>query len=53
MEYPMKRKQFHMSQEDETILKDLAQNKGLSGAKIVREAVRSMPQRACKKKNLY
>lgn len=38
MEYRMKRKQFHMTNEDEKILKELAQNKGMSEAEIVRES---------------
>ncbi|MFD2759920.1 ribbon-helix-helix protein, CopG family [Lentibacillus juripiscarius] len=40
MENPMKRKQFHVTKEDEKVLKDLAQSKGLSETEIVREAVR-------------
>lgn len=36
----MKRKQFHMTIEDEKFLKELARSKGLSEAEIVREAVR-------------
>ncbi|MBP1969344.1 hypothetical protein J2Z83_001448 [Virgibacillus natechei] len=36
---PMKRKQFHMSKEDDKLLKDLAQSKGMSEAEVVREAV--------------
>jgi len=40
MENQMKRKQFHITNEDEKILKDLASDKGWSEAEVVREAIR-------------
>lgn len=51
MKYSMKRKQFHMTIEDEKVLKDLAQSKGLSEAEIVREAVREYAAKNLKKRN--
>ncbi|QKY71021.1 ribbon-helix-helix protein, CopG family [Lentibacillus sp. CBA3610] len=51
MEYPMKRKQFHITEQDEKALKDLAQNKGLSEAEIVREAIREYTSNNQKKGN--
>lgn len=51
MEHPMKRKQFHMNHENEKILKDLAQSKGLSEAEIVREAVREYASNSLQKEN--
>ena len=51
MEQPMKRKQFHMTKEDEKVLKDLAQSKGLSEAEIVREAVREYAAKNLQKEN--
>jgi len=51
MERPMKRKQFHITIEDEEILKDLAKSKGLSEAEIVRESVREYASKNLKKNN--
>lgn len=51
MDHPMKRKQFHMSQVDEKVLKDLAQSKNLSEAEIVREAVREYAAKSLQKEN--
>ncbi|WP_066196107.1 MULTISPECIES: ribbon-helix-helix domain-containing protein [Gracilibacillus] len=47
----MKRKQFHMTNEDEKLLKELAQTKGLSEAEIVRESVREYAVNNLQKKN--
>lgn len=51
MERPMKRKQFHMTIEDEKTLKDLAKSYGLSEAEIVRESLREYAEKRLKKKN--
>ena len=36
----MKRKQFHITQDDERILKKMAKDKGMSEAAVVRDAIR-------------
>lgn len=51
MKHQMKRKQFHMTKEDEKVLKDLAQSKGLSEAEIVREAFREYAAKNLQRKN--
>lgn len=51
MEKPMKRKQFHLTEEDDNMLKELAQYKGTSEAEIVREAIRDYATKIRKQKN--
>ncbi|MBW8349859.1 hypothetical protein K0H71_10415 [Bacillus sp. IITD106] len=51
MEQPMKRKQFHITLEDEKVLKDLSQSKGMSEAEIVREAIREYAKKNTHKNN--
>jgi hypothetical protein len=51
MENQMKRKQFHITNEDEKILKDLASDKGWSEAEIVREAIRAYALKESQKNN--
>lgn len=40
MDNSMKRKQFHLTHEDDRLLKELASDKGCSEAEIVRDAIR-------------
>ncbi|WP_047985649.1 ribbon-helix-helix protein, CopG family [Ornithinibacillus californiensis] len=51
MKESMKRKQFHITVEDEKILKDLAKSTGMSEAEIVREAVREYAEKKKEKRN--
>jgi len=51
MKKRMKRKQFHMTVEDEEALKRLSESKGLSEAEIVREAFRDYAAKHLKKEN--
>ncbi|SDJ01793.1 hypothetical protein [Natribacillus halophilus] len=51
MEYHMKRKQFHMTIDNEKVLKELAQSKGLSEAEIVRDSLRAYAAQNAEKTN--
>ena len=51
MENSMKRKQYHMTNEDDKIVKDLAASKGWSEAKVVREAIREYALKERQKSN--
>ncbi|GIN56806.1 ribbon-helix-helix protein, CopG family [Lederbergia ruris] len=51
MESHMRRKQFHLTKEDEKLLKDLANKKDVSEAEIVREAVREYAAKNLQKSN--
>lgn len=51
MNQSMKRKQFHITQDDERILKALAKDKGMSEAEIVREAIREYETNHVKQEN--
>lgn len=51
MEDSMKRKQFHITKEDEETLKQLASSKGWSEAEIVREAIREYALKERQKTN--
>ncbi|GGK09166.1 hypothetical protein GCM10007063_34530 [Lentibacillus kapialis] len=51
MENSMKRKQYHMTNEDDKIVKDLAACKGWSEAEVVREAIRDYALREQQKRN--
>lgn len=51
MKPSMKRKQFHITQDDERILKALAKDKGMSEAEIVREAIREYETNHVKQEN--
>ncbi|WP_026907278.1 ribbon-helix-helix protein, CopG family [Paucisalibacillus globulus] len=51
MEKPMKRKQFHLTNEDEEILKYIAKTKRMSEAEIVREAIREYAAKNAEEKN--
>lgn len=51
MKERMKRKQFHMTVEDEETLKKLSESKGLSEAEIVREAFRDYAAKHVTKRN--
>lgn len=51
MDQSMKRKQFHITQGDEQILKQLAKDKGISEAEVVREAVREYAANHSKQEN--
>lgn len=47
----MKRKQFHITQDDERILKEIAKKQGISEAEVVREAIREYEANHLKRKN--
>jgi len=51
MEDAMKRKQFHITNEDDETLKDLASSKGWSEAEVVREAIREYALKERQKTN--
>ncbi|QKY69855.1 hypothetical protein [Lentibacillus sp. CBA3610] len=51
MENPMKRKQYHMTNEDDKTVKDLAASKGWSEAEVVREAIREYSLKERQKSN--
>lgn len=47
----MKRKQFHITQDDERILKKLSKDKGMSEAEVVREAIRDYETKHLEQEN--
>ncbi|WP_164669911.1 hypothetical protein [Virgibacillus doumboii] len=51
MDNPMKRKQYHLTNEDDKIVKDLAASKGWSEAEVVREAIREYALKERQKSN--
>lgn len=51
MENPMKRRQYHITNEDDKIIKDLAASKGWSEAEVVRESIREYALKGQQKSN--
>lgn len=51
MENPMKRRQYHITNEDDKIIKDLAASKGWSEAEVVRESIREYALKVQQKSN--
>ncbi len=51
MDQSMKRRQYHLTEEDERLFKELASQKGCSEAEIVRAAIREYALRENQQKN--